>query len=117
MPKHNGTMTCLLGQSGPWEFQVITPRHGLLLCGSEWKRVGAGGSQWKLWKSLESSGRHVGDREGVGRGLGGLEEVWKAMGKCRRGGKAREVTVHYSDPLSLFSSSCGGVLESPSIAG
>ena len=99
-------MTCLLGQSGLWEFWVITPRHGLLLRGSERKHVedaedsgsepGVSGSQWKLWKSSGSSGRHVGDREGVGRGAGGPEEVWKAMGKCGRGGKAQEVMVRYS---------------------
>ena len=107
MPRHNGTMTCLLGRSGPWEFQVITPRHGLLLCGSEQKCAGdvedsgsepeAGGSQWKLWKSSGSGGRHVGDKERVE----GVREVRKAVGKCGRGRKAWEVTVHYSDTAIL----------------
>jgi len=81
--RHNGTMTCLLGRSGPREFRVITPRHGLLLCGSERKRVGASGSQWKQWKSSGSSGRcqeGVGDREGVRRGAGGPE----GRGKVRK---------------------------------
>jgi len=91
VPRHNGTMTCLLGRSGPWEFRVITPRHGLLLCGSEWKHAGASGSQWKSWKMLgsggrcrEAGGRPVGDREGVGRGPGGageVQEVWKRSGR------------------------------------
>jgi len=80
---YNGTMTCLLGRSGLWEFRVITPRHGLLLHGSEGKRVGAGGSQWKLWKLLGSGRRHVGDREGVGGagGAGEVQEVQKRSGR------------------------------------
>jgi len=95
VPRHNGTMTCLLGQSGPQEFHVITPRDGLLLHGSERKcagdmedsgsEPGAGGSQWKLWKSSGSGGRHVGDKEGVGRGAGGAGEVWKVRKRSGRG--------------------------------
>ena len=118
MLKHNATMTCLLGRSGPWEFQVITPRHALLR-GAERKRAGAGGSmrktwktvevnwepveasgsQWKSWKTSGSGGRHVEDREGVGRGAGGpgeVREVRKAVGMCGRGRKAQEVTVRYT---------------------
>ena len=34
--------------------------------------------------------------EGVRRGAGGPEEVRKAVRKCERGGKAREVTVRYT---------------------
>jgi len=45
--------------------------------------VGAGGSQWK------TCGRQ-------GRGAGGSGEVWKAVGKCGRDGKAREVTGCYN---------------------
>ena len=105
VPRHNGTMRCLLGRNGPQEFRVITPRHGLLLRGSERKRAGAGGSQWKQWKSSGSSGSHqeACGRQGrgrkgcrrVGRGPGGPEEVQKVVGKCGRGGKAWEVTVCY----------------------
>ena len=116
--RHNGTMRCLLGRNGPQEFRVITPRHGLLLRGSEWKHVGAGGSMRKARKTVEANrepveamevvGSHgsrwkVGGRQGrgrkgcrrVGRGAGGPEEVRKAVGKCGRGRKAQEVTVHY----------------------
>jgi len=89
--RHNGTMRCLLGRNGPWEFQVITPRHGLLLRGSEQKHAGAGGKPVEV---VEVVGKRVEDREGVGRGAGRLGEVRKAMGKCGRGGKAWEVTVH-----------------------
>jgi len=96
VPRHNGTMTCLLGQSGLWEFQVITLSHGLLLCGSERKRAGAGGSKCQV-EVVEKRG---GDREGVRRGAGGLEEVWKAVGKCGRGRKAWEVMVRYNIELS-----------------
>ena len=90
MPRHNGTMTCLLGRSRPREFRIITPRHGLLLHGSERKcagdvedsgsKPGAGGSQWKSWKTLGSGGKYVGDKEGVGRGAGGAE----GHGKVRK---------------------------------
>jgi len=82
VPRHNGTMTCLW--SGPQEFRVITPRHGLLLRGSEQKHAGAGGSQWKSWKMLGSGGRHVGDRKGVGRGAEGPGEVWEGGKRSRR---------------------------------
>ena len=98
MPRHNGTMTCLLGRSRLWGFQVITLRHGPLLRGSERKHaedvedsgseLGAGGSQWKLWKTSGSGGRHVGDKKGVGRGAGGageVQEVWKRFGRGLEG--------------------------------
>ena len=39
------------------------------------------------------SRQEAGGRQG--RGVGGSGEVQKATGKCGRGGKAREVTVHY----------------------
>jgi len=74
-------MTCLLGQSGPWEFQVITPRHELLLCSLEQEPEEASGSRGRCW---EAGGRHVGDREGVRRGPGGAGEVrvvWKRSGR------------------------------------
>jgi len=84
-------MTCLLGRNGPWEFRVITPRHGLLLRGSERKHVGAGG------KPVEVVGKRVEDREGVGRGAGGLGEVrevrkrsgrpWESVEEAGRHGK------------------------------
>jgi len=45
----------------------------------------------------------VGDKGGVGRGVGGPEEVWKAVGKCGRGGKARKVTVHYKHTTGKLS--------------
>ena len=37
-----------------------------------------------------------------GRGAGGPEEVWKAMGKCGRGGKAREIMVHYTHAEAVY---------------
>ena len=46
---------------------------------------GSCGSQWKLWKSSGSGGRHVGDKEGVGRGAGGAGEVWKVRKRSGRG--------------------------------
>jgi len=83
VPRHNGTMTCLLGRSGLWKFRVITPRHGLLLHSSERKCAGAGGSQWKQWKSSGSSGRcrEAGGRQGRGR---------KGCRRCGRGAEGRE---------------------------
>ena len=102
--RHNGTMTCLLGRSGPQEFRVIAPRHGPLLHGLERKRAedvkdsgsepGAGGSQWKSWKLS-------GSRWETGKGSEGVREVWKAVGKCGRDGKAWEVTVHYTPATDL----------------
>ena len=81
-------------RSGLWEFQVITPRHGPLLHGSERKRAGAGGSQWKSWKMVEanwelveasgSCGRHreaVEDMWETRKGSGGVWEVWKRSGR------------------------------------
>jgi len=62
---------------GPKRTVGISLMHGLLLCSSEQKRAGAGGSQWKLWKTLGNGGRHVGDREGVGRGVEGCGKVQK----------------------------------------
>jgi len=102
------------GISGHYsEAWAIAPQLGAEACGSRWKHaqdaqdseseLGVSGSQWKLWKLSGSGGRHVGDREGVGRGAGGPEEVRKAMEKCRRGGKAQEVTVHYSTSLLRLS--------------
>jgi len=98
--RHNGTMRCLLGRNGPRKFRVITPRHGLLLCSSEQEPVEASGSRGSRQEAVEDVGKRVEDREGVGRGAGGAggtgrgpEEVQKAVGKCGRGGKAREVTV------------------------
>jgi len=57
------------------------------------------GSWWKHAEDMEGSGRHVEDKEGIRRGAGGageVQEVWKAMGKCGRGGKAWEVMVCYT---------------------
>jgi len=103
VPRHNGTMRCLLGRNGLQEFRVITPRHGLLLCSSEQEPVEASGSCGSRREAVEDVGKRVEDREGVGRGAGGAggaggtgrgpEEVQKAVGKCGRGGKAQEVTV------------------------
>ena len=80
-----------------------------MLCGSERKRAGAGGSQWKQtgsqWKPVEvvedigkqwkTCGRQGRGWKGCGRVGRGPEEVQKAVGKCRRGRKAQEVTVRY----------------------
>ena len=33
VPRHNGTMRCLLGRNGPREFRAIAPRHGDLVRG------------------------------------------------------------------------------------
>ena len=88
-------------------------------------------------EAVEVVGKRVEDREGVRRGVGGLgevrevrkrsgrgpEEVWKrsgrgpeevrkVVGKCGRGGKAQEVTVHYKDGLTLCSKSFPGFLRS-----
>jgi len=46
-------MTCLLGQSGLWEFQAITPRRGAEACGSRQKQVEDSGSKCKTRKGLE----------------------------------------------------------------
>ena len=90
VPRHNGTMRCLLGRNGPREFWVITPRHGLLLRGSEQKHVedveDVEANQ-ELVEVMEVVGKQVGDREGVRKGAGGSGEVRKAMGKCGRGGR------------------------------
>ena len=94
VPRHNGTMRCLLGRNGPREFRIITPRHGLLLRGSEQKRAedmegsgsepGASGSQWKLWK-LSGSGWKT------GKGSEGVWEVRKRSGRGLEGcGKVRK---------------------------
>ena len=105
--RHNGTMRCLLGRNGPREFRVITPRHGLLLRGSERKHAEDAEANWELVEASGSHGsrREAGGRQGrgrkgcgrVGRGAGGPEEVQKAVGKCGRGGKAREVTLRYTE--------------------
>jgi len=86
-----------MGQSGLQEFQVITLRHGLLLCGLERKCAGAGGSQWKSSEAVEDVRKWVEDREGVGRGVGGLGEVrevqkrsgrlWESAEEVERRGK------------------------------
>jgi len=80
VPRHNGTMRCLLGRNRPREYQVITPRHGLLLRSSERKCVEAGGSMRKTWKMSGSGGRcrEVGGRQGRGRK------------GCRRSGRGLE---------------------------
>jgi len=97
------------------KFQVINPRHGPLLRGSEWKHVEASGRRRSQWEAVEDSGRgrsraeasgrsgrgrkrsrrgqegpeEVGKAVGVGRrGQEGPEEVRKAVGEDRRGGKA-----------------------------
>ena len=74
---------------------------------------GAGGSQWKPWKSLGSGWETGKGSEGcgrVGRGAGGPEEVQKVVQKCERGRKAQEVTVSASKiscrHLDLVISSC-----------
>ena len=86
------------------EAWAIALRLGAEACGSRWKHAedvedsesepGAGGSQWKPWKLLGTV-EDMWEREGVRKGAGGPEEVWKVVGKCRRDGKAQEVTARY----------------------
>ena len=55
----------------------------------------------------EAGGRQGRGRKGCGRVGRGPEEVRKAMGKFGRGGKAREVMVHYTLHLSTMCVSMG----------
>jgi len=90
VPRHNGTMRCLLGRNGPWEFRAITPRRGADACGScreTRKRVGSSGSQAE---GPEDVRKLVEDQEGVGRGQEGPEEVGKAVGEGGRSGRTWE---------------------------
>jgi len=85
------------GISGHYsEAWAIAPRLGVEACMSQWKLVEDVEDVGKHWKMSGSSGRQVEDRKGVGRGVGGLEEVWKAVGECRRDRKAQEgnTTLH-----------------------
>jgi len=78
VPRHNGTMRCLLGRSGLREFWVITPRHGPLLRGSERKYAEDAEVNWELVEARGSRGscREAGGRQGRGR---------KGYGRVRRG--------------------------------
>ena len=68
-----------------------------------WELVEASGSSGSRREAVEDVGKRVEDREGVRRGAGGAGEVRKAVGKCGRGGKAREVMVHYSEVANTTS--------------
>ena len=103
VPRHNGDNempfgpTWTAGISGHCsEAWAIAPRLGAEACGSWWKPVEASGSRGRRREVVEVIGKRVGDREGVGRGAGGSGEVREVVGKCGRGGKAREVTVRYN---------------------
>jgi len=72
---------------------------------ANWELVEASGScgrrqeavedMWEIGKgSLAEGVQEV--RERCGRSGRGLEEVRKAVGKCRRDVKAQEVTLHYT---------------------
>ena len=115
MPRHNGTMTCILGRSGPWEFRAITPRRGAEACGSHQetqKQVGSSGSQWKTsggsGRRAEAGGRPgrgqkrkgSEDQEGVGRGQEG-PEYWKIY-TCTNSSSSISLLYPFMDSYSIF---------------
>jgi len=85
-----------MGISGHYsEVWTIALRLGAEACGSQWKPVEAMEVVGKQWKTCGRQGRGWKGFGRCRRGAGGPEEVRKAVGKCRRGGKAWEVTVCY----------------------
>ena len=96
VPRHNGTMTCLLGRSRPWEFRVITPRHGLLLRGLEQKHAEAAEDAEANREPVEASGSHGSRQEVVEdmwetrKGSEGVREVWERCGRSGRGPEGHE---------------------------
>jgi len=66
VPRHNGTMRCLLGRNGPREFRAIAPRHGALVRGMGiWSEAWAIWSEaWAVWSEARS-GNGPRDRLGV----------------------------------------------------
>jgi len=66
VPKHNGTRTCLLGQSGPQEFRAIAPRHiaprhGALVRGVLVQGMGIGPRHGAVWSEAWGIGLRHGD--------------------------------------------------------
>ena len=93
VPRHNGTMTCILGRSGPREFRAITPRRRAEACGSRQetrKRVGSSGSQWKI------SGRSGRRAEAGGRPGKGRKRSGRPWERAEEAGGLGKVTVRYS---------------------
>jgi len=49
VPRHNGTMRCLLGRNRPREFRAIAPRHGALVRGMLVRGMGIWSEAWAIW--------------------------------------------------------------------